>query len=211
MNNYIHRLVWPLKRGFDLLVASVGVLVLSPLLPLIALAIRIDSPGPALFFQQRVGRQWPDRTELFWMIKFRTMRADAEQISGAVWATQQDPRITRLGRFLRKSRLDEIPQLINVIKGDMSLVGPRPERPELYAKLEAQIPFYSERTYGLRPGITGLAQINQGYDSCIEDVRSKVGYDHAYALSLSHPSTWISQDLSVCWRTFWVMVCGRGQ
>lgn len=211
MNSNTHQRIKSVKRCFDLFAAVIGLIILSPLFILIAVAIRLDSPGPALFRQQRVGQRWPDRTELFWMIKFRSMRADAEQHSGAIWATQQDPRVTRLGRFLRKTRLDEIPQLINIIKGDMSLVGPRPERPELYADLESQIPFYSERTFGLRPGITGLAQINQGYDSCIEDVRSKVGYDHAYALSLYQPATWLALECSVVWRTFWVMICGRGQ
>ena len=136
---------------------------------------------------------------------------DAEKLTGAVWAGKNDARITRVGKFLRLTRLDELPQMINVLRGDMSLVGPRPERPEICGRLEPQIPFFSERTCYIKPGITGLAQVNQGYDACIDDVKSKVLYDHSYALSLHSMLGWIRMDLSVLARTFMVMVLGRGQ
>jgi len=211
MIDYIPPTVARLKRAFDIFVAVVGLIVTLPVIPFVMLAIKLDSKGPVIFKQVRIGQSWPDHVELFKMFKFRTMRTDAETGSGAVWATQNDPRITRIGLFLRKTRLDEIPQLLNVLKGDMSIVGPRPERPEMYGKLENNIPFYSERTYGLKPGITGLAQVYQGYDASIEDVRSKVSYDHAYALSLCNVSTWIMRDIEIVWRTIFVMILGRGQ
>ena len=208
---HVHRWVALTKRLLDILVSLAGLVLALPVLSVIAVVICLDSKGPALFRQQRIGRAWPDRVEVFWMYKFRSMRVNAEAQSGAVWATKNDPRTTRVGDFLRKTRLDEIPQLFNVLRGDMSLIGPRPERPELYGKLEKAIPFFYERTYGLRPGITGLAQVYQGYDESIEDVRNKVSYDHAYALCLSHPVAWLSRELEIIWRTVVVMACGRGQ
>ena len=159
----------------------------------------------------RIGRSLPDRTELFMMLKFRTMYVDAEARTGPVWATRNDPRITPVGRFLRKTRLDEIPQLFNVLTGDMSLVGPRPERPGITDRLEDAIPFFAERTYGIRPGITGLAQVNQGYDESLDDVRSKVLFDHAYGLSIMDFWRWLRMDLHILWKTIAVMVGGRGQ
>ncbi|MCB1772193.1 MAG: sugar transferase [Gammaproteobacteria bacterium] len=199
------------KRSFDIGFASLGLLATLPLFPLIALAIKLDSPGPVLFRQLRIGRARSDRTLLFEMIKFRTMRVDSEKQTGAVWATRGDSRITRVGLLLRKTRLDELPQLVNVLKGDMSLIGPRPERPGFYRRLEHAIPYFAERTYGVTPGITGLAQINQGYDTCLDDVRSKLGYDHRYALALADPRAWLLMDLHIAWRTIWVMLTGRGQ
>ena len=199
------------KRIFDLLLASTGLLLTLPLFPLIALAIKLESRGPVFFRQLRIGKAYPDRVELFEMIKFRSMVNDAEHESGATLAKKNDPRITGVGNFLRKTRLDELPQFINVIRGDMSLVGPRPERPGFYQKLETAIPFFAERTYGVAPGITGLAQVNQGYDTCIDDVRSKVGYDHRYALALDNPVAWLKMDISIIMRTLTVMVMGRGQ
>lgn len=200
-----------LKRKMDVIASSLALILVAPLFPFIALAIKLDSSGPVFFRQLRVGGYYKDRVELFDMIKFRSMCSDAEKATGAVWAQKVDPRVTATGRFLRKTRLDELPQLINVIKGDMSLVGPRPERPGFYQTLEDQIPFYADRTYGLRPGITGLAQVYQGYDTCIDDVRSKVGYDHSYALALHSVSGWITTDLKIIFMTFWVMIRGRGQ
>jgi lipopolysaccharide/colanic/teichoic acid biosynthesis glycosyltransferase len=138
------------------------------------------------------------------------MKADAEKKTGAIWAQKNDPRITRVGAFLRKTRLDELPQCINVLRGDMSIVGPRPERPEIAERLESSIPFYIERTYGLKPGVTGLAQVSQGYDASLEDVRSKVMYDHAYALRLNSAWNWLKTDLTILWRTIFVMVRGQG-
>jgi len=210
-HNYIHPVTNIGKRSLDIIGATIGFLLAMPILPIIILFIKLDSPGPVLFRQTRVGRIWPDRIEHFEMIKFRTMRQDAEQKTGAVWASKNDPRITKVGNFLRKTRLDEIPQFINVLKGDMSLIGPRPERPTISTDLEDHIPFYLERTYGVTPGITGLAQVNQGYDETIEDVRSKLAYDLAYSLSLSKPVSWLSMDISIVVKTVLVMVLGRGR
>jgi len=112
---------------------------------------------------------------------------------------------------MRKTRLDELPQLFNVLQGDMSIIGPRPERPDFYQQLEREIPFFAERTYGVNPGITGLAQVNQGYDTCIKDVRSKVGFDHRYALALGNPVSWLKMDLGIILRTLVVILTGRGQ
>jgi len=210
-NTYMPASTLILKRGFDVLVALVGLFLTLPLWPLLALAIRLESRGPVFFKQLRVGRSMPRMTELFYMIKFRTMAVNAEEISGAVWATENDPRITRVGRFLRKSRLDELPQLLNVLSGEMSLVGPRPERPSISRDLDAAIPYYAERTFYVSPGITGFAQVNQGYDTNLDDVKSKLLYDHAYAVSLSSVSAWIRMDIFVMFKTVWVMVAGRGQ
>lgn len=209
--SYVPLATLVLKRSFDVMVALLAILASLPVWPLIALAIKVESRGPVFFKQLRIGRALPDRTELFEMIKFRTMAVDAESKSGAVWAQTNDPRITRTGKFLRKTRLDEIPQLLNVLLGQMSLVGPRPERPGIGRDLDAAIPFYAERTYYVTPGITGLAQVNQGYDTCLEDVKSKLLYDHAYALALSKPSAWFLMDVHVVFKTVWVMVAGRGQ
>ncbi|CAM2870061.1 MULTISPECIES: sugar transferase [Vibrio] len=203
--------IWLAKRIFDFLCAVIGLLMLSPILPAIALAIKIDSKGPIFYKQLRVGKSTPEQMMFFEIIKFRTMYVDAETRTGAVWATQNDPRITPVGRFLRKTRLDEIPQLFNVIRGDMSLIGPRPERPSFYNKLETAIPYFADRTYGVMPGITGLAQVNQGYDTCIDDVRRKVGFDHSYALSLRSLKSWILMDISIITKTLIVMVDGRGR
>jgi lipopolysaccharide/colanic/teichoic acid biosynthesis glycosyltransferase len=199
------------KRAFDVVFSVAAILLLWPLFLPIAIAIRLETPGPIFYRQTRVGRSWHDRTELFDLIKFRTMYEDAEARSGAMWATKNDPRITRVGLFLRKTRLDELPQFINVIQGDMSLIGPRPERPKFIGNLESQLPFYVERTYGLRPGITGLAQINQGYDETIDDVRRKLLFDHAYAAHLTSPLRWLWMDLKIIFGTIAVMVTGRGQ
>ncbi|MDN3680263.1 sugar transferase [Vibrio tapetis subsp. quintayensis] len=199
------------KRTFDLVGSLVGLALLMPIFPLIAAAIAFTSKGPVLYRQQRVGKSTPEIMEFFDIIKFRTMYQDAETRSGAVWATKNDPRITPVGRFLRKTRLDELPQLINVLRGEMSLIGPRPERPTFYSKLETAIPYFADRTYGVLPGITGLAQVNQGYDTCIDDVRRKVGFDHSYALSMNSLSSWLITDLGILTKTILIMVDGRGR
>jgi len=199
------------KRAVDVAAALLGLALTLPLWPFVALAIKLDSPGPVLFRQLRIGEARPDRVVMFHMLKFRSMRADAEARSGAVWAQKRDPRITRVGAFLRKSRLDELPQLINVLRGEMSLIGPRPERPGFYRRLDAAIPFFAERTGGLKPGITGLAQVNQGYDATLDDVRRKVAWDHAYALRLTSLRAWLAADLGIVFRTLAVMAGGRGQ
>ncbi|MFO1081042.1 MAG: sugar transferase [Reyranellaceae bacterium] len=199
------------KRAVDVVLASLVFVVFAATLPLIGLAIRLDSRGPLFYRQLRVGEATPRFTRLFYMIKYRTMRIDAEARSGAMWATANDPRVTRVGRFLRKTRLDELPQCLNVLAGDMSIIGPRPERPSFFKTLESAIPFYAERTFGVRPGISGLAQVNQGYDTSIEDVRNKVLHDHAYAMRLRTLGGWLRADLSIIWRTGLVMITGRGQ
>lgn len=209
--DYIPRSVVVTKRAMDIVVALIGLVVTAPLWPLVALAIRLDSPGPAIYRQMRVGRILGDRTELFMILKFRSMRADAERGTGAVWAQKDDPRVTRVGAFIRKTRLDELPQLLNVLRGDMSVVGPRPERPAMYRRLELAVPFFADRTAGLRPGVTGLTQVVQGYDNSVEDVRRKVGFDAAYAMRLSTFGGWLASDMSIMLRTLNVMVSGRGQ
>ncbi len=199
------------KRTFDIFAALSGLIVLAPLFPLLAILIKLDSSGPVIFKQKRVGLSTPNFSSFFQMYKFRTMVVDAEKMTGAIWAQKNDPRITRIGRFLRKTRLDELPQLWNVLIGDMSLIGPRPERPELYGKLNREVPFFAERNYGVRPGITGPAQIHNGYDESIDDVRNKAGYDHSYALSLSHFKNWIMGDALIIYQTIGVVVNRRGQ
>jgi lipopolysaccharide/colanic/teichoic acid biosynthesis glycosyltransferase len=199
------------KRVLDVVCAVVALAVMIVLFLPIAIAIKLTSRGPIFYRQLRVGHATASATHLFYLIKFRTMGTDAETKGGAVWATKNDPRVTAVGRFMRKTRLDELPQCFNVLKGEMSVIGPRPERPSFFSKLEEAIPFYSERTYGLRPGITGLAQVNQAYDTSIEDVRNKVLYDHAYAAQLTNWFDWIKADLSIIIKTFTVMVLGKGQ
>jgi len=200
-----------LKRLFDIFFSLVLGSVALPLIPFIIIAIKLDSKGPIFYSQTRIGYASKHKTLLFDMIKFRTMYQNAEKNSGAVWATKNDSRITTIGSVLRKIRFDEIPQLYNVLVGDMSLVGPRPERPGFYSKLESEIPYFADRTYGVMPGITGLAQVNQGYDTSIDDVRSKVGFDHSYALSLMSVSSWLKNDISILFKTIFVMLLGRGQ
>ncbi|GGF76089.1 hypothetical protein GCM10007301_40110 [Azorhizobium oxalatiphilum] len=210
-DDYVHPMVRVGKRAFDIVVGLVAFLVLAIAFIPVAIGIRLTSKGPIFYKQIRVGLSTATRTDLFYLYKFRTMRVDAEAGTGPVWATANDPRITPIGRFMRKTRIDELPQAINVLRGDMSIVGPRPERPAFLQKLEKEIPFYVERTHGLRPGITGLAQVNQGYDGSIEDVRSKVGYDHAYAMRLLDPWDWFKTDVWIIFRTVSVMVLGKGQ
>ncbi|MBB1311959.1 MULTISPECIES: sugar transferase [Aliivibrio] len=199
------------KRAFDVCLSLIGLLITLPLFPLIAIAIKVNSKGPVFYRQLRVGKAMPEQIYVFEMIKFRSMVEDAEVSTGATLALKGDTRVTLVGRFLRKTRLDELPQFFNVLNGDMSLVGPRPERPTFYNKLEHEIPYFSERTYGVLPGITGLAQVNQGYDTSIEDVRSKVGFDHSYALSLHSISSWIKSDSYILLMTIKVMLFARGQ
>lgn len=182
----------PLRRYLNVAIALVGLILLSPVMVLIAIAIKLSSPGPVLFKQVRVGldRRSPANRSLNWrrkvdyggrlftLYKFRTMyhdRGDEEQ----VWAKKDDPRVFPLGKFLRKYRLDEIPQLLNVVRGDMNIVGPRPEQPAIFMALRSEVTRYPLRQRVL-PGITGLAQINQHYDMCIEDVRRKVAFDLEY-------------------------------
>ena len=173
--NAAERLFWPCKRVMDLLVGACFFVILGLLTPLVALGNRLDSPGPLFYRQTRVGRGG----RLFQVIKFRSMRPDAEGDTGAVWAVADDPRITGVGRWLRKSRLDELPQVINVLRGEMSMVGPRPERPEFVDDLARQIPFYRAR-HAVKPGITGWAQVRYGYGNTVDDARTKLEYDLYY-------------------------------
>jgi exopolysaccharide biosynthesis polyprenyl glycosylphosphotransferase len=156
--------------------AAVLLVLAQPVMIVAGLAIKATSPGPILYNQQRVGMNG----KVFTIHKFRSMRADAEATTGAVWATPgRDPRVTRVGAFLRRSRIDELPQLWNVLRGDMSLVGPRPERPEFVSQLTEQIPFYGQR-HAVRPGLTGWAQVRYAYGASVEDAMEKLQYDLYY-------------------------------
>jgi exopolysaccharide biosynthesis polyprenyl glycosylphosphotransferase len=164
-----------LKRVFDIVLSLVGLVIYLALLPFLALAIKLDSPGPVFYRQQRVGRAG----RLFELTKFRTMVPDAEVRQGPLWAVTNDPRVTRVGLFLRKTRLDELPQLWNILVGEMSLIGPRPERPFFVEHLQNIIPFYRTRL-AVQPGLTGWAQVNYRYGSSEEDALIKLKYDLYY-------------------------------
>ena len=235
------------KRIIDIVAAGVGLGLTLPAYPIIALAIRIDSPGPVFFAQRRAQGLTPQRpndsdprpkcTE-FTMFKFRTMCRDAEKTTGVVVAAENDMRVTRIGRILRKSRIDELPQLWNVLRGEMSLVGPRPERPELLIDLALAIPYFEERMRDVKPGITGLAQVSLGYTGAIpegselwafreaiqnpfnleeaegalaDDMRAKLLYDLAYTASLERLSTYLATELSIIFKTPLVMLKAMGR
>ena len=169
-----------LKRAFDIVVATVLLLLTVPVVMATALLIRLESPGPAFYRQRRVGLY----NQPFDILKLRSMRQDAEVPGQAVWAAERDPRVTRVGRFIRKVRIDELPQAWTVLKGEMSFVGPRPERPQFVEQLEEHLPFYAER-HMVKPGLTGWAQINYPYGASIEDARHKLEYDLYYAKNYS--------------------------
>ena len=179
-----------LKRVTDLLTAALGLLFSAPLWPLIALAIKLGDGGPVFYAQDRVGQNG----RIFRLYKFRTMRCDAEN-GKSVWAAPDDPRATRVGRFLRRSRLDELPQLYNILMGKMSVVGPRPERPDIVSELCQVLPYYAER-HLVKPGLTGWAQINFRYGASVEDARRKLQFDLYY---LKHMS--FELDLTILFRT----------
>ncbi|MFQ6616376.1 MAG: sugar transferase [Fidelibacterota bacterium] len=189
------------KRLIDIAVSLLVLVALFPVWVLVSIAIKIDSRGPILYRQDRLGRYG----RKFIMYKFRSMVHNAESRTGPIWAREDDPRITATGRFLRRFRLDEIPQFLNVVKGDMSVVGPRPERPFFVQQLMAEFPFYYRR-FKLRPGITGWAQIKHAYDSSLEDVRQKLKYDFFYIENLN-----LSLDFLIMFRTLKVMISGKGQ
>lgn len=182
------------------LLAGIGAIVTAPLMLIVALAVRFSSPGPALYRQTRVGMDGIS----FTLYKFRSMRPDAEAKSGAVWASRDDPRITPVGRVIRKFRLDELPQLFNVLRGEMSIVGPRPERPEFVQILSSRIPFYRQR-HCVRPGITGWAQINYKYGDTLEDTIEKLEYDLFYIKNMS-----FSLDTYIIFHTLKTMLLSRG-
>ena len=242
-----------LKRAIDVAGASAGLALTAPLFPVLAVAVKLSSKGPVLYSQVRCGAERrsdiaPSRPpsqerradrgyNTFRMYKFRTMRTDAEKNTGAVLAQKNDPRLTPIGGFLRKTRLDELPQLYHVLKGDMSLVGPRPERPELMAKLEQSVPFFQERMRLIKPGLTGLAQIKLNYDGSFADrddtkalegflasielpemgetqtrmFRNKLLFDLAYSAILENPAEALKTDLEVMFRTPLTMILGKGR
>lgn len=188
------------KRILDVVVVLMGLPVFALLLPLLALAIRIDSPGPVFYRQVRSGRGGKP----FVICKFRTMFTDAEGDGKARWATENDPRITRVGRFLRKTRLDELPQIFNILKGEMSVVGPRPERPEFVAELCETVPFYQVR-FMVKPGLTGWAQIHYDYGNSVEDALLKLQYDFYY---IRYWSLWV--DIYTMFKTLFVVLKFKG-
>jgi lipopolysaccharide/colanic/teichoic acid biosynthesis glycosyltransferase len=236
-----------IKRSLDILLAVLGLTLAAPFFPLIGALIYLESPGPIFFRQRRAGRLLEVKNgvggrrfifEQFEMIKFRTMRVGADKEKGAVLAEESDPRILRVGRFLRRCRLDELPQLINVLKGDMSVIGPRPEQPQLIQDLSAAIPYFEERMRGVKPGITGFAQINLGYTgqpppgspilafremltnpfkldeaegALADDMRIKLLYDLAYTATLQSLWDFLRMELYILWRTPMVMLRGVGR
>jgi len=189
-----------LRRLFSTMVAAAGLLLALPLLPFVVLAVKLDSKGAVFYRQKRVGLGGSQ----FYCYKFRTMREDAEADTGATWATDDDPRITRVGAFLRTARLDEIPQLWCVLKGDMAFVGPRPERPEFVEWLSKEIPYYGVR-HAVRPGITGWAQVQYKYGNTLEDAREKLQYDLFYIKNAS-----IGLDMLIMFQTIKIVLLGRG-
>lgn len=188
------------RRALSFAVALIGLIAALPLLPFIWLAVKLDSSGPALYRQKRVGQG----NHEFTCYKVRTMRQDAEADTGATWATDDDPRITRVGRFLRTTRLDEIPQLWCVLKGDMHFVGPRPERPEFVEWLSREIPYYGVR-HMVKPGITGWAQVQYKYGNTLDDAREKLQYDLFYIKNAS-----VGLDLLILFQTIKIVLLGRG-
>lgn len=188
------------KRAVDVAAALVLLFMTWPLMLATAIAVRLDSPGPILFAQERIGRD----NKPFTLFKFRSMRADAEKMTGPVWATQDDPRITRCGRFIRKTRLDELPQLFNVLAGHMSLIGPRPEREHFVRDLSEKILYFRQR-HIVKPGLTGWAQINYRYGSTFEDAVQKLQYDLFYIKNQS-----LLFDLSILFNTIKIVILRKG-
>jgi lipopolysaccharide/colanic/teichoic acid biosynthesis glycosyltransferase len=207
------------ERVLNVAIASIALVLLSPLLLLLGVLVKLTSPGPIIYRQIRIGlnrRTHPsgpprlyDRRSIdlggavFTMYKFRSMRSDAEKHTGAVWARKGDARVTPLGRVMRATRLDELPQLVNVLKGDMSIVGPRPERPSIFRQLSRTIDQYELRQRA-KPGITGWAQVNQNYDSCLADVENKVKLDLEYLQRQS-----VATDLKIMLKTVPTMLLRR--
>ncbi len=206
------------RRVVNIGAAVLGLLLAAPIMLIVAVAVKLTSPGPIIYSQIRIGQDRRRRAlrpgdarrandlggRPFRIYKFRTMRADAEKSTGAVWASQNDPRLSPIGGFLRKYRLDELPQLVNVLKGDMNVVGPRPERPSIFRELSQTIPQYEARQL-VKPGITGLAQVSQQYDQCLDDVRNKLRYDLEYVRSQG-----LIEDMRIMVRTVPVVLLRKG-
>ncbi len=204
------------RRALNVLVAAVGLVAAAPVMAVVAVAVKLSSPGPVFYRQRRVGLDIRSTTggnhrrkvdlggKPFTIYKFRTMRVPKPGQEVQVWASQNDPRITPIGNFLRRTRLDELPQLFNVLIGDMNVVGPRPEQPEIFQNLRGEVPNYHARQQ-VRPGITGRAQITLQYDSCIDDVRKKVAADLEYIESQS-----LVEDLRIMAMTAPVMLFRKG-
>jgi len=194
------RVLAAVKRSFDVVGSLIGVVLALPLMAVVAVLVRLSSPGPVLYSQERVGLNG----RIFRINKFRSMRADAEATTGAVWSTKNDPRVTAVGRFIRMTRLDELPQLWNVVRGDMSIVGPRPERPEFVGKLTEEIPFYGQR-HVVKPGLTGWAQVRYTYGATVEDAIQKLQYDLYYIKNLS-----LALDAVIVIETLKIVILRRG-
>jgi lipopolysaccharide/colanic/teichoic acid biosynthesis glycosyltransferase len=202
----------------NVIIALIGIVLTAPIMLVVAIAVKLSSRGPAFYTQTRVGldRRWNSTRAIherrsqdlggvpFTIYKFRSMTVDAEAGGQAVWATQNDARVTSVGRVIRKLRLDELPQLFNVVKGDMNIVGPRPERPSIFVRLRDSIEEYPIRQR-VKPGITGWAQINHSYDSCLEDVRVKIQFDIQYLQRQS-----VVEDIKIIAKTIPVMVFRKG-
>ncbi len=189
-----------IQTAYSWVIAIIGVVITLPVMAIVAVIVKLSSPGPILVRQKRVGFNGAP----FIVFKFRSMYKDAEARTGAVWATQDDPRITPAGRWLRKLRLDELPQLFNVVRGEMSIVGPRPERPEFVSILQEKIPYYRQR-HCVKPGISGWAQINHKYGDTIEDTIVKLEYDLYYIKNMA-----FSLDAYIVFHTIKTMLLGRG-
>ncbi len=196
----VRRAYATIKRIFDIVAAICGIALLSPLFLITAILIKLTSRGPIFFKQTRVGKDG----KLFEIFKFRTMKVDAEKETGPVWAKANDNRLIPVGQFLRKAHIDEIPQFINILRGEMSLIGPRPERPVFVEKFRQEIPDYEKRL-AVKPGITGLAQVWHRYDETIEDVKKKIKYDILYIKKLC-----LWTDVTIFLRTFRVVLTGEG-
>lgn len=198
--SFVRRVYLLAKRCIDIFLSVFALIILSPVIFLTAVASKCSSRGPIFFQQLRVGKGGRQ----FYIFKFRTMKVDAEKETGAIWAKDNDPRLIPIGKFIRKAHIDEIPQFINVIRGEMSVVGPRPERPIFVEKLRQVIPDYEKRL-SVKPGITGLAQVWHKYDETIEDVRKKIKYDLLYIKTFC-----LWTDLSILFRTVRVVFTGEG-
>ncbi len=189
-----------IKRVMDVVFSLILIVLSSPVTIATGIAIKLESKGPVLYKQERSGLNG----KVFKVLKFRSMVQDAEKLSGPVWSQKDDPRITKVGKFIRKVRIDEIPQMINVLMGDMSLVGPRPERPYFVEQLSKEIPLYKRRLR-VRPGVTGWAQVKHKYDETIDDVKTKLRYDLFYIENMS-----LRNDLKILFRTIFVVLFGKG-